>query len=36
MSSIEPSLAGGSKIARAIAELATRHDFGSRRTVIYS
>jgi hypothetical protein len=36
LSSIEPSLAGGSKIARAIAELATSHDFSSRRTVIYS
>jgi hypothetical protein len=36
LSSIEPSLAGGSKIARAIAELATSHDFDSRRTVIYS
>lgn len=35
LSSIEPSLAGGSKISRAIAELATNHDFGSRRTVIY-
>ncbi|HEY7313003.1 MAG TPA: SGNH/GDSL hydrolase family protein [Gemmataceae bacterium] len=35
LSSIEPSLAGGSKIARAIAELATSHDFGSRKTVIY-
>jgi hypothetical protein len=36
LSSIEPSLAGGSKIARAIAELTASHDFGSRRTVIYS
>ena len=36
LSSIEPSLAGSSKIARTIAELATSHDFDSRRTVIYS
>lgn len=36
LSVIEPSLAGGSKIARAIADLATSHDFGSRRSVIYS
>lgn len=35
LSSIEPSLAGGSKIARTIAEVATSHDFASRRTVIY-
>jgi hypothetical protein len=36
LSSIEPSLAGGSKIARTIAELATSHDFDSQRTAIYS
>lgn len=36
LSSIEPSFAGGSKIARAIAEVATSHDFASLRTVIYS
>jgi hypothetical protein len=36
LSVIEPSVAGGSKIARAIADLARSHDFGSRRSVIYS
>jgi hypothetical protein len=35
ISPIEPSFAGGSKIARVIAEVATKHDFGQRRSVIY-
>lgn len=33
---IEPSSAGGEKIARAIVRVATEHDFASRRTVLYS
>jgi hypothetical protein len=36
VSPIEPSLAGGSKIARVIAELATTHDFARPRSTIYS
>jgi hypothetical protein len=36
LSPIEPSVAGGSKIARVLAEVATSHDFGSPRSVIYS
>jgi hypothetical protein len=36
VSAIEPSVAGGSKIVRVIAEIATTHDFGQRRSVIYS
>lgn len=35
VSSIEPSMVGGAKIARVIAEVATTHDFGSRRSMIY-
>jgi GDSL-like Lipase/Acylhydrolase family len=33
---IEPSHLGGAKIVRMIAEIATTHDFGSRRSVIYA
>lgn len=33
---IEPSALGGQKIARAIARVATSHDFAGRRAVIYS
>lgn len=36
LSPIEPSMTGGSKIARVIAEVATTHDFGQRHSVIYS
>jgi hypothetical protein len=36
LSSIEPSSAGGAKIARVIAEVVTTHDFGCRRSVIYA
>ncbi len=36
VSSIEPSMTGGSKIARVIAEVATGHDFSRRRSVIYA
>jgi hypothetical protein len=36
VSPIEPSVVGGAKIARVIAEVATTHDFGRRRSVIYS
>lgn len=35
VSPIEPSMVGGSKIARMIAEITTRHDFGLRRSMIY-
>jgi hypothetical protein len=35
VSSIEPSVVGGAKIARVIAEIATTHDFGRRRSMIY-
>jgi hypothetical protein len=35
LSPIEPSVTGGAKIARVIAEVATRHDFSQRRSVIY-
>jgi hypothetical protein len=35
VSAIEPSVVGGAKIARVIAELATTHDFGRRRSSIY-
>lgn len=35
VSAIEPSLAGGSKIARVIAEVATTHDFSRCRSIIY-
>jgi hypothetical protein len=36
VSSIEPSVAGGAKIARVIAEIATTHDFERRRSMIYA
>lgn len=36
VSPIEPSEAGGMKIARAVARLATTHDFGTRRCVVYA
>jgi hypothetical protein len=36
LSPIEPSMVGGAKIARVIAELVTTHDFGRRRSTIYS
>jgi hypothetical protein len=36
VSPIEPSVVGGAKIARVIAELATTHDFGRRRSAIYA
>ena len=36
VSAIEPSVAGGSKIARAVAEVATTHDFGLGRSIIYA
>jgi hypothetical protein len=36
VSPIEPSSAGGAKIARLIAEVVTAHDFGARRSVIYT
>jgi hypothetical protein len=32
---IEPSSAGGEKIARALCEIALGHDFSERKTVIY-
>jgi hypothetical protein len=32
---IEPSSAGGDKIARALCEIVLRHDFSGRRTVLY-
>jgi hypothetical protein len=35
VSAIEPSAVGGAKIARVIAEIATTHDFGLRRSTIY-
>lgn len=35
-SPIEPSVTGGSKIARVIAEIAKNHDFTQRRSVIYT
>jgi hypothetical protein len=35
VSSIEPSMVGGAKIARVIASLATTHDFSHRRSTIY-
>lgn len=35
VSAIEPSMAGGSKITRVIAEVVTSHDFGWGRSVIY-
>jgi hypothetical protein len=36
ISPIEPSVLGGAKIARAIGEVVTNHDFGSRMTAVYS
>jgi hypothetical protein len=36
VSSIEPSMVGGAKIARVIVEVATTHDFSQHRSVIYS
>jgi hypothetical protein len=36
LSPIEPSVAGGSKIAGAIAKLVREHDFAERRSIIYS
>lgn len=35
VSAIEPSVAGGSKITRVIAEIATSHDFSRRQSVVY-
>lgn len=35
VSPIEPSVVGGAKIARVIAEIAITHDFGQRRSTIY-
>jgi GDSL-like Lipase/Acylhydrolase family len=35
LSPIEPSVVGGSKIARVIAEVATTHDFTQKRSVVY-
>ena len=35
VSEIEPSSLGGAKIARVVAEVAMRHDFSVRRSVIY-
>jgi hypothetical protein len=35
VSRIQPSAVGGAKIARLIAEVAQRHDFSQRRSVIY-
>lgn len=35
LSPIEPSVAGGAKIALAIAELVTRHDFAAGRAAVY-
>jgi hypothetical protein len=35
VSPIEPSVTGGAKIARVIAAVATSHDFGQQRSVIY-
>jgi hypothetical protein len=36
LSPIEPSTAGGSKITRVVAEVATSHDFSRRHSVVYS
>ena len=35
LSPIEPSVLGGAKIARAVAEVATWHDFSTRRSSVY-
>jgi hypothetical protein len=36
VSSIEPSMTGGAKIARVITEVVTAHDFSSSRSVVYA
>jgi hypothetical protein len=36
LSPIEPSVAGGSKITRVVAGVATAHDFSRRHSVVYS
>lgn len=36
ISPIEPSVAGGAKIVRAIVEVLSNHDFGQRRSTIYT
>jgi hypothetical protein len=36
LSPIEPSVTGGLKITRVIADLVTQHDFAGRRSVIYT
>ena len=33
---IEPSVAGGAKIAQGIMQLVTRHDFSLQRTTVYT
>jgi hypothetical protein len=35
LSPIEPSVLGGAKIARVVAEVATKHDFSTRRSSVY-
>ena len=35
LSPIEPSMAGGSKIARVVAQAVTTHDFGPGKSVVY-
>jgi hypothetical protein len=35
VSPIEPSMVGGAKIVRVIAEIVTKHDFGHHRSMIY-
>jgi lysophospholipase L1-like esterase len=35
ISPIEPSMAGGAKIARQIAEVAMKHDFATKRSAVY-
>ena len=35
VSPIEPSMSGGAKIARVVAEVVTTHDFSRRRSVVY-
>jgi hypothetical protein len=36
VSPIEPSMVGGAKIARVIADLVTTHDFSRRRSTVYA
>ena len=36
VSPIEPSMAGGAKIAKLIAELAVGHDFGSKGSAVFA